>query len=100
MGITFLTDYCPFAFIPRHKLATTMKEQLEALNQMDTCGDMLTMSRNSLSLADSKTLSKSATFIPVTWQQPILQITGYLPVLAALLEAEHPLILSYQQGLT
>ena len=59
----------------------------------------MTMSGNLLSLANLKTLSKLAAFIPVTWRQAILQITGYLPVLAALLEGEYPLTLSYQQGL-
>ena len=46
----------PFAFIPQHELATTMKQRLEALSQVDTYGDMLTMSGNLLSLSDSKTL--------------------------------------------
>ena len=59
----------------------------------------MTMSGNLLSLVDSKFLSKSAAFIPVMWRQTILQITGYLPVLAALLGLEHPLTLSYQLGL-
>ena len=90
----------PFVFIPRHKLATTTKQGLEALSQVDTYGDMLTMSGNLLSLSDSKTLSKSAAFIPVTWRQALSQITGYLPVLTALLGGEHPLTLSYQQGLS
>ena len=57
------------------------------------------MSGNILSLADSKTLSKSAAFTPITWCQAILQITEYLPGLAALLGLEHLLTLSYQQGL-
>ena len=73
-----------------------MKQWLEGLNQVDTYGDLMTMSGNLLSLADSKRLSKSAAFIPVTWRQAILQITGYLPILAALLGLEHPLTLSYQ----
>ena len=77
----------------------TMKQLLEALSQVDTYGDMMTMSGSLLSLADSKTLSKSAAFIPITWRQDILQIAGYLPVLAALLGGEHFLMLSYQQGL-
>ena len=89
----------PFAFIPRHESATTMKQCLEAISQVDTYGDMTTMSGNFLLLANSKTLSKLAAFIPVTWRQAILQITGYLPVLAALLGGKHPLTLSYQQGL-
>ena len=86
----------PFAFIQRHELAMTMKQRLEVISQVNTYGDMLTMSGNLLLLADSKTLSKPATFIPVTWRQAILQITGYLHVLAALLGGEHPLMLSYQ----
>ena len=89
----------PFVFILRHESTPTMKQRLEAISQVDTYGDMLTMSGNLLSLADLKILSKPAAFIPVTWRQAILQITGYLPVLAALLGGEHPLTLSYQQGL-
>ena len=46
----------PFAFIPRHELATTMKQRMEAISQVDTYGDMLMMSGNLLSLAGSKTL--------------------------------------------
>ena len=69
----------PLTFIPRHESATTMKQRLEAFSQVDTYGDMLMMSGNLLSLADSKTLSKSTAFIPVTWTQALLQITGYLP---------------------
>ena len=87
----------PFAFIPQ---LTAMKQRLGAISQVDTYGDMITMPGNLLLLADSKTLSKSAAFIPVTWRQAILQITGYLPVLVALLEGEPlPITLSYQQGL-
>ena len=84
----------PFAFIPRHELVTTIKQRHEALNQVDIYGDMLTISDYLLSLADSKMLSKSAAFIPFTWRQAILQITGYLPVLPALLRAYHPLLQS------
>ena len=80
----------PFAFIPRHESATTMKQRLKAMNQVGMYDDLMTMSGNLLSLVDSKTLSKSAAFIPVTWHQAILQITGYLPVLVALLGMEHP----------
>ena len=87
----------PFAFILWHESAMTMKQRLEAMNQVDMYGDLMTMSRNLLFLADSKTLSKSAAFITVTWRQAILQITGYLPGLIALLGVEHPLALSYQQ---
>ena len=61
---------------------------------------MLTMSGNLLSLAHSKMLSKFAAFIPVTWRQAILQITGYLPALESLFGTDHPLTLSHQQGLT
>ena len=46
----------PFAVIPRHESATTMKQRLEAISQVDTYGDMMTMSGNLLLLADSKTL--------------------------------------------
>ena len=46
----------PFAFIPRHELATAMKERLEAINQVDTYGDLMTMSGSLLLLADLKTL--------------------------------------------
>ena len=60
---------------------------------------MMTMSGNLLSLVDSEIVSKSTAFIPITWRQVILQITGYLPVLVALLGGQHPLMLSYQQGL-
>ena len=75
-----------------------MKQRLEALNQVGTYGDLVTMSGNLLSLADSITLSKSAAFIPATWRHyAILQITGYLP--AALLGLDHPLTLSYQRCL-
>ena len=88
-----------FPFIPRHELATAMKQCLKAISQVDTYGDMMMMSGNLFSLADSKTLSKSAALIPVTWRQAILQITGYLPVLVALFGGEHSLMLSYQQGL-
>ena len=59
----------------------------------------MTMSGDLLSLAILKTLSKSAAFIPETWRQAIPQVTEYLPVLAALVGSEHPLTLSYQQGL-
>ena len=76
-----------------------MKQHLEAISQVDIYGDRMTMSWNLLPLVDSKTLSKFATCIPVTWRQAKLQITRYLPVLAALLGGEHPLMLSYQQGL-
>ena len=89
----------PSVFIQRHESATRMKQQLEAINQVDTYDDLMTMSGNLLFLADSKTLSKSVVFIPVTWRQAILQIMGHLPVLEALLGVEHPLMLSYQQGL-
>ena len=77
-----------------------MKQRLEAINQVEMYGDLITMSGNLLlSLAYSKTLSKLAVFIPVIWRQVIFQITGYLPVLAALLGAEYSLTISYQQGL-
>ena len=45
----------PYAFIPLHESATTMKQCLEALSQVDTYEDVLTMSGNLLLLADPKT---------------------------------------------
>ena len=96
-GNNISDDLLPFAFIPQHESATTMKQRLEAINQVGTYGDLITMSVNLLSLADSKPLSKLAAFILVTWRQAILQITGYLSVLAAPLGVEYPLMLSYQQ---
>ena len=55
----------PFAFILRHESSTTMIERLEAMNQVVTYDNLMTLSANLLSLAGSKNLSKSAAFIPM-----------------------------------
>ena len=52
-----------------------------------------------LTLTDIKELSTEKGYICTRWPEAVLQLDAYLPLLAALIGFNHPVVVSYQAGL-
>ena len=89
----------PMAFAPPGGSPTARKQQLEAATAADAYDTLISTSGNSLNLSDALALGKAKGYVPIEWTEAVLQVEGYLPVLATLLGVEHPLVRNYLNGL-
>ncbi|VEU39857.1 unnamed protein product, partial [Pseudo-nitzschia multistriata] len=89
----------PMAFAPPGGSPTARKQQLEDATAAAAYDTMVSTEGNSISFSDATTLGKAKGYIPVDWTEALLQLEGYLPVLATLIGTDHPLVRNYLSGL-
>ncbi|VEU43031.1 unnamed protein product, partial [Pseudo-nitzschia multistriata] len=89
----------PMAFAPPGGSPTARKRQMEDAQAALAYDTLVSTEGNSLNLSDALTLGKSQGYVPLDWTEALLQIEGYLPVLATIAGVEHPLVRSYLDGL-